>query len=81
MATVVNISVEVHHCKVYINFGEAPCTRFASTSGAPLHTVAKKMWLLEEFWYTSLIVTILHPFVGPPIHPHHRATDVKSHTF
>ena len=54
MATVVNISVEVHHCKVYINFGEAPCTRFASTSGAPLYTVtvAKKMWLLEDFWYT-----------------------------
>ena len=51
MAIVVNISVEVHHCKVYINFGEAPCRRFASTSGAPLHTVAKKMWLLEEFWY------------------------------
>ena len=23
----------------------------------------------------------VHPFVGPPICPHHRATDVKSHTF
>ena len=51
MAIVVNISVYVHHRIVYVNFREAPCTLFANASRAPLHTVAKKMWLFEEFWY------------------------------